>query len=551
MASTLQFNNNGGIIQPVPLFSLTATPLQNKIGKFGSTFQLSISGAIVFNHSTNARSTKVLGVNGGSTVKGNGLEHIAHTQSMILKLLDQFKTENEGLCVSILDAGSNNDILTFKRCKVESVNFEEGIHVNICRYTINLSSDALFTGNSGTNLHPQSMMDLHEYNVDYGNDSSLIYMLEDFTESWEISPDDSYGTSSTNGLVQTPRSYTISRTVTAVGKSPRTRTTGEATNPAWVNAINFLTKYIYTDDSNGDPYNGISSILSHSLLGLHEGHGSYQAYNHGRTEQIDKATGTVTATDNWVLANADDFALETFEGSVSSDLSNPFVKVSISGTLKGLGVWNADADYVDGTGLHADSPVYKANQKWNVISNNGNFGVACALYKRANALSAVSLNSQPLSITVGRNEISGEINYSLEFDNRPTNYFSNVLSENVQINDTYPGDQFAVVPVIGRAIGPILQFTFGRTEYKRSISIDIQLDYSDVDYTRAGRNKFILSRPSTSPGIQDELKSLIASISPATEPGVRKYFVSPPQESWSPKDGKYSISLEWTYEMNE
>lgn len=550
MASTLQIND-GGIVQPVPLFNLTMTPLQNKMGKFGSNFQLSISGAIVFNHSDNERSTKVMGVTGGDQMKGNGLEHIAHTQSMILKLLDQFKNENEGLCVSILDADSNNDVLTFKRCKVESVNFEEGIHINLCRYTINLSSDALFTGSAGTNLHPQSMMDLHEYGVDYSNDTALVYMLEDFTESWDISPDESYGTSSPNGLIQTPRSYTISRTVTAVGKSPRTRTTGENTNPAWVNANNFLTKYIYTDDDKGDPYNGITNVLTHSLLGVHPGHGNYQAYNHARTEQIDKASGSVTVTDNWILANSEDIALETFEGSVSSDLSNAFVKVSINGTLKGLGMWNADGFYVDGTGTYATSPIGKANAKWNILSNNGNFGVACALYKRANALSAVNLNTQPLSVSVGRNEISGEINYSLEFDNRPTNYFSHVLSENIQITDTYPGDQFAVVPVIGRAIGPILQFTFGRTEYKRSISIDIQLDYTDIDYTRSGRNALILSRPSTVPGIQDELKSLISSLSPANETGVRKYFVSPPQESWSPKDGKYSIQLEWTYEMNE
>ena len=548
--STLQINGDGGIVQPVPLVNFSMTPLQNKLGKFGSNYSLTISGAIVFNHNNKQKSTKVLGAAGGTTVKNNGLEHILHIQNCILKLLDQYKTENEGLTVHITDANSNIDVLVFKRCKVESVNFEEGTFVNICRYSITLSSDALFTGNAGTNLHSQSMMDLHEYGVNYANDTSLLYMLEDFTESWEISPDDQYGTSSPNGLIQMPRSYTISRTVTAVGKAPRVRTPGNNTTPAWLNASNFLTKYIYTDDGQGDAENGLFNVLQTSLTGHHNAHGDYRAFNHSRTEQIDKSAGSVTATDNWVLANSDDSALETFEGSVSTDLSSPFVKVSVNGTLKGLGTWAADAEYVDGAGNFAFSPIKNAQDKYNVLSNFGKFGITCPIYKRANSLASANLNSQPLSVTIGRNEISGEITYSMEFDNRPTNYFSHVLSENVQISDTYPGDQFAVVPVIGRAIGPILQFTFGRTEYRRSLSIDLQLDYTDIDYTRS-RTAYVMSRPSCFPQLKDELNTLIASCSPASEPGVRKYFVSPPQESWSPKDGKYSIQLEWTYEMTE
>jgi len=548
--STLQFNGSQGIYQPVPLVNFSMTPLQNKLGKFGANYSLTISGAIVYNHSNKGRSTKVLGVSGGSAVKDDGLHHILHIQNSILKMLDQYKNEGEGLTVSITDANSNKDVLVFKRCKVESVNFEEGTFVNICRYSITLSSDALFTGGAGTNLHSQSMMDLHEYGVNYANDTSLLYMLEDFTESWDISPDDQYGTSSPNGLIQMPRSYTISRTVTAIGKAPRVRTPVNTTTPAWLNASNFLSKYIYTDDSQGDAENGLSAVLQSSLTGHHSGHGDYRAYNHSRTEQIDKSAGSVTATDNWVLANVDDTALETFEGSVSTDLSTPFVKVSVNGTLKGLGTWHADANYVDGLGNVNNSPVARAQAKYNILSNGGNFGISSPIYKRANALASANLNSQPLSVTIGRNEISGEITYSMEFDNRPTNYFSHVLSENVQISDTYPGDQFAVIPVIGRAIGPILQFTFGRTEYKRSLSIDLQLDYTDIDY-RKKRTAYIMSRPSCFPALKAELNSLITSCSPASEPGIRKYFVSPPQETWSPKDGKYSIQLEWTYEMNE
>ena len=552
MPNTLQFNNTDAIVQPTPLFAVTMTPLQNKIGKFGASYQLTISGAILFNNSQRDRSTKVFGnVTNAATVASNGLEHIALIQQQIMQMLDQQENEIHGLTVQINDAHGDKDVLTFARCRVDNVNFEDGIHVNLARYSITLTAEALYTGSAGSNLHQTSMMDLHEYGSDYGNDTNLQYMLEDFTESWEISPDDSFGTSSPNGLVIVPRSYTISRTVTAVGKAPRHRSTNDTFTPAWVNASNFLKKYIFHDDTNGDQYSGLSAILQESLLGVHTGHGAYTAFNHSRTEQVDKAAGSVTATDNWILSETDDYALETFEGSVSTELSNPFVKVSINGTIKGLGSLSADDMYVDrDTVSYPLTPMARAQTKYNLLSSNGNFGFNCPLYKRANTLTNVNLNNQPLSISLGRNEISGEITYSMEFDNRPSNFFSNVLSENVQISDTYPGDQFAVIPVIGRAIGPILQFTFGRTEYKRSVSIDVQLDYTDIDY-RKSRDAYINSRPSCLQNLRGEINALISSVSPATEVGIRKYFLSPPQESWSPKDGKYSVQLEWTYEMDQ
>ena len=62
---------------------------------------------------------------------------------------------------------------------------------------------------------------------------------------------------------------------------------------------------------------------------------------------------------------------------------------------------------------------------------------------------AVQLNSQPVSVSIGSNQYTGDFTYSLAFNNRPTNIISGVISENLQVSDTYPGDVFAIVPVIG------------------------------------------------------------------------------------------------------
>jgi hypothetical protein len=277
---------------------------------------------------------------------------------------------------------------------------------------------------------------------------------------------------------------------------------------------------------------------------------SYSPYNHSRTSSIDKGAGTVTVTDNWLLAKSSDKALENYTSSVATSRDNPYVKVSMQGSIKGLAPKEfTDSQFAENT-THANSPFSKAREHYNSISNSGNFGVGCAIFKRADNVVAQSLNSQPLSVSLGTNEITGEITYSLEFDNRPSNYFTNVLSENISVNDTYPGDVFATIPVLGRPTGPILQFTFGRTEYRRDISIEIIIDYTDLGYG-TDRSALLLRKPSINQPIAGQLRDLIGMLSPANEPGIRKYFLSPPTESWNPKEGRYTLSLGWTYELSE
>ena len=158
------------------------------------------------------------------------------------------------------------------------------------------------------------------------------------------------------------------------------------------------------------------------------------------------------------------------------------------------------------------------------------------------------MNSQPKSISLGLNEFNGEITYSLEFDNRPTNIMSGVLSENISVNDTYPGDVFAIIPVLGRATGPVLQYVGSRTEYKRDVQIELQMDYTDLHYA-SGRG-LITQKPSIVEPTRTQLRNLIKSLSPEGEPGVRQYFISAPSENWSPKTGSYNFSISWTYELD-
>ena len=74
------------------------------------------------------------------------------------------------------------------------------------------------------------------------------------------------------------------------------------------------------------------------------------------------------------------------------------------------------------------------------------------------------------------------------------------------------------------------------------------MDYTNLPYTSG--NNLITSKPSVVQPTAGQIQTLLFYLSPANEPGIRKYFVSPPTESWNPKEGSYAINVSWTYELN-
>lgn len=530
-------------LRPAPFVAISASPLRNKNAYFGNRYTITLSGTIVANDTSIRLDSPMAPVDGENSSEA-ALRDIMAVQK---DLVDFFNVEpnDEASSVARLEItpGGNNPAISFN-IRFESINFEEGTYVALCKYTITLIAEKEST--LGAETQPEDL-------------------LEDFNESWSFEIDNNYGHPDTTGDNRlSSRSFIVTRTITATGRNSPTRTLKQSATdalrddelnsppydkPAWMQAMAFIENYANPETTLNASKITDLLLYDRSKLGTFLD-SSYSPYNHSRTSSIDKGAGTVTVTDSWLLARGDDKALENYTSSVATSRDNPYVKVSIQGSIKGLAPKEfTDSQFADNT-THANSPFSKAREHYNSISNNGNFGVGCAIFKRADNVVAQSLNSQPLSVSLGTNEITGEITYSLEFDNRPSNYFTNVLFENISVNDTYPGDVFATIPVLGRPTGPILQFTFGRTEYRRDISIEILIDYTDLGYG-TDRNALLLRKPSINEPIAGQLRDLIGILSPANEPGIRKYFVSPPTESWNPKEGRYTLSIGWTYELSE
>lgn len=494
----------------------TPSPMPNNVGPYG-TFDKNIG------HTNNGRPPKQqVPTNQAATA-------IIQKQKALRALFAQ-----DGQRVEITDFDEDLPaVICYPR--LVDISFTEGIYIERCDFTIQLEADTLLFGDS-LKVDQEGTLITGNIQVDKTEDDLLGSLsgafISSYDESWALEVDDAVGES-----VGMPRSYRISHDINATGKTHYVPDGDKSRKVlAWEQARTFVQNRL---SDNITDYPNVMGKIGSGTINLVE---SYGGFNHIRSENISESNGTYSVSENWVIASGS--AYENFSTSISSSESEAFVSVSIDGNIKGLSQISPS-----GFGSFGVSAYDNALSKYNNITNSGQFGLTSDIFSRANNQVAVQLNSQPLSITIGSNEYNGELTYSLSFNNRPTNIISGVLSETISVSDTYPGDIFATVPVLGRATGPVLQYIGSRTEYKRDISINLVMDYTRIPYGNT-RNPLILKKPSVIEPTATQIADLIKELSPQGEPGIRKYFVNPPSENWSPKDGTYSFSLSWTYEMD-
>jgi hypothetical protein len=559
-------------IRPTPFISISEAVLKSKEGNFGVTYTITLTGTLLVDRGTpyalnpdgtgpfsfpwSPTPSPLIGPYGlfdsvplsadpnykppRQQVEDKRASAMLSKQRALRAL---FARDGQRVQLTDIFDDSGSTIVCFPR--VQSIDFTENAYVTKCEYTIVLEADYLLRGtfdddqlyvdeegtlaSKGSTVGPQVTIS----GLLSSPDTSFI---ESYSDEWNLEAEDGQGES-----IDNPRSYRISHSISAVGKATY-GWRGEALyKPAWEHARNFVQSRL--SDNPNTSYPNVIGQLGSGTLNLIN---SYGGYNQIRTEQINVADGAYSVTENWILTSG--LSTESYNITTSTSNSDAFINVSIDGAIKGMSRISSDK-YGDPE-LTAISGAYaNALNKYNAISNSGSFGLTSDIFKRVNNMVAVELNSQPVSLSIGTNQFAGEISYNLAFNNRPTNIISGAIAESIQVNDTYPGDVFALINVIGRPTGPILQYIGGRTEYKRDVSVNLTMDYTKIPYG-SQRNTLLLKKPSLVEPTASQIAGLIAELSPQGEPGVRKYFVSPPTESWSPKEGTYSFNISWTYEVD-
>lgn len=586
------------VIRPCPLITINYTANKNKSRSLGGYYEITLNGTILAHEG----SPSLITTSGGAGASAganfalvydprptgqivpieNSLGSILEKQNAIRSLFAV-----DGQRMELLSIDGNEPLMVFYPT-VQSISFEEGIYVQLCRYTVSLRaeflldksdkiiSDGLMNLNQEPDLSSIPTYPASGYFGDSGRKTldehiDLVGgLVEDFSDTWSIEPEDG------NGITVDPfetnfenviRTYRITRNLSATGKTVHGPT---GRREAWEQARGFISKRLVDSYPNVPPPS--TSSLSHYFGSgfINLAQDAYGGYNHSRTESIDKTNGSYNVSETWLLSSGT--AYENYSMSLSSSIEDSLQTVSINGTIRGLSSIPASGSIFGGNFVDSSNTPYEnATIKYNAITSSGAFGISSHIFKRVQNTTQIAINPQPRSVSLGLNEFSGEITYDIQFDTRPISNIPGTLSELITINDTYPGDVFAIIPVLGRQTGPVLQYLGTRTEYRRDVSIDLVFGpFITTTTTTPGpgsqptatttltpqdaipkyRNEYLYTKPTLWEPARTQINNVIKSVSPAYEYGIRKYFLNPPAESWNPKERRYTLNLTWTYELD-
>ncbi len=295
--------------------------------------------------------------------------------------------------------------------------------------------------------------------------------------------------------------YRLTHSVNAIGKTTYDET-GEQVKKPWEYARDYVLEKIQLGLDNARMV--AADVIDGSDL---------QAFNYLRGQSLNELTGSFGVNETWLCYNGGS-AYEEFAVNARTSLEGR-TTVSISGTITGL------AQYNNTTRELLSSRFVGASSKWATVSNT--------LFGRAQTQSGFTLNPAFLTRDVGKNEVTGTITYSYEFDDRPAALLVGAKSTNLTQTDDNVADVFASIPVLGRSAGPVLQAMGTVTSKKRIVSLTAQM-------TLATYGTPTVSRPNSNSIFTDYI------------PQGTQVFVESDKEDWTAMTGQYTRSIAFVYQ---
>ena len=463
---------------PCPFVSLTKNYIRTGDGTpIGVTWEGTITGKIV-THMGSPDSTGNFWSAGGyppdETVSDTAkLGAIFRKQEAIRRL---FKEDGH-----LLEFQSANGTQPMKcNPRITSINFTDGTWYNTCDYTISFEADALY---------------LNGYSV--GEDVYDDY-IKDSKESWQFETDDDVTQNESN------RTYRVTHEVSAEGKRIF-QPNGSILKTAYTRAREYVEKKLGFDNT----------MLTNS--NLDDMPVSLNRYNYVRSESIDESAGSYSVTETWVLAT--EAATESFNISEQYSIDTGLYTVTVDGQIDGLETRG------DSMGI-VKTKYENAVKKYDSIVND--------IYSRAVSYTGRSLHATPVSTNVTRSPNQGSISYTREYNTRQSNIITGSLSESFTVQDALGNDVIAIIPIPGRARGPILQSIYTLTEKSRTVTVEIVMPIPSGTLVQ----RFATSPYSTVDIVVDALKPVASQ--------VYRVENSP---SWDMGTGRFSLTRQWTYEV--
>ena len=516
-SSAIPGSNTGGVVGPMPRYSISRENLSTGDGTFmGTKFTINVTGTAVIQSVDDGQDITIKGQR-QSRVMGEGL-------TLMQVLREEFPNQGTGK-LEISPYGGLSNIMVFDDAKLLSVDLpeqnEESAGVQTLEYSFTFEayeedSNNTNTGTTGRPVKPS-------------------YKLSSVDESWELSEADGFfydfdiPTDENNTLRKT---YTLSHTVSATGLKKYERpgviaTDGEAFRQAvlWVKTRLVSDPRVeIIEDLMGDETFFKSKFLPIEMnmpgktddlgFNLKEGTPPYKGYNHTRSVSSDQNIGSYSVTDTWVISQENfesTHSLEfNFEGGASAEGST----VTATATFQGLSTLTSDNTKIDKyagalKAFNIVKPLIPTLAEKAYKDSQGQFALR------------TDINS---SESVGHNKVSGTVTYSVSFNDYELPKIANAVSENVTIsynNDRGEQKLIAILQVIGRAGGPIVQDIQTTQIRSRTIAVDA-----------------VMKRGSGKP----DGESAISSYRPTTTS-----YLTSSTESWNPNTRAYNKSETWEF----
>lgn len=399
-------------------------------------------------------------------------------------------------------------------------------------------------------LHYQEVaMTFESYNTP--SDPVSAYKLRSISETVEYKKEEnqfSYKANDVSGEDSPYHAFTVTHTISAQGFFNNGTSKKEAFEEAYryVNTRKKDSLGTINTDAFAKPYLGSSKLemKEYKIAGLTSDVvssadiGAYSEYNRIRTSSTDLASGSYSLTTTFTLSRESVYI--EISGNYTRDESGD-ASISIEGTIQGLSTKNPDAAQHD--------KITQARSAFDTIA--GNLKSASKIYQYANDKiydkfqidkTGVSLRDVPLNYSFGENKNNGTITFNVTYKVCPGEVVSLLNSitgalvaqativDNNRLGAGHDFNQIVIIPIVGRAAGPVIQDMTTTKERTRSVTIDVTLE---AQY-----------RTSTNILVRTQTLSKVDSYKPASYSDI---YIQNFNETWDWMAGKYNVTIDWTY----
>ena len=479
-----EINPSTGIPGPFPNYSISRTPIRKDSMFLGNTYEISITGTAIIN------STVDMLTKGARQNAIHGL------------IKDILFTGGKKGQLEIDPYGGLSNTLLFSNAVLMSVDAAEqddqSQGVQSQNYTFTFNADRL-------SVNGDTIDDVLDVEQD----------LSDITESWEsglVDGDYNQGDFEADATSQSvKRKWTISHTLSAVGMSQAGGDSG------YIQAKEYVESRITALGNDPLTATDLSVVAKAIDFDIPTGLG-YAAYDQVNQVSQGMLDGSYSITRTWIVSEGGSAGMQlSFE--FSDDQAAEFQSISTSLTVNGYETQGPNSSF---------SHKY-INAKTKFDSVVGSIPSWSALFYADRDSTGGALRLTPSSTSQSHDQTNGVITYSATFDDSVVLY-SGAISESINIsynNEDGGNNTVAIIPVIAKSDGPVIQNMQTTNERTRSISLELLM-------SRDNRT----SKPNGVSHIENNYNYI---------PAVTNPYRQNLTETWNPKSGQYSVSLDYVF----